>query len=103
MFARVARFEGGDPARADDVVAGVRRMVESEPPPGLEGARRMLMLLDRRNGTGIGIVLFDDEESLRRGDEALNAMARPMPETEGGGSRTSVELLEVAIDHEFTS
>ena len=101
MFARVARFEGGDPARADDVIAGVRRMVESGPPPGLEDARRLMMLIDRRNGTGLGIVLFGDEDALSRGDEALNAMARPTETEEVGGTRTSVEFFEVAIDHEF--
>ena len=39
-----------------------------------------------------GITFFDDEEALRRGDEALNAMS-----PSGGGSRTAVEFYEVAI------
>lgn len=101
MFARVARFEGGDPARADEVIGRVRQMLTSDPPPGLEAARRMMMLVDRENGVGLGVVLFDDEESLRRGHEALNAMTRPTAPEEGGGTRTSVELFEVAIDHDF--
>ena len=63
----------------------------------------MMMLLDRASGTGLGIVLFDDEEALRRGDEALNAMTRPAGTDEGGGTRTKVELFEVALDHEFRS
>jgi len=101
LFARIARFEGGDPARADDAVAGVRRMLESDVPPGLDDARRMMMLLDRRSGTGLGVVFFDDEEALKRGDEALNAMTPPTGSESGGGTRTSVEMFEVAIDHEF--
>src|SRR5206468_382232 len=61
------------------------------PPPGLEGAK-MLMLVDRGSGKGIGITLFESEEAMRRGDEALNAMN---PGT--GGQRTSVEFYEVPV------
>ena len=52
----------------------------------------MLMLVDRERGRGIGITLFESEEELRRGDEALNAMSPP----QGGGQRTNVEFYEVA-------
>ena len=34
----------------------------------------MLMLVNRETGKGVGITLFDTEEAMRRGDEALNAM-----------------------------
>jgi hypothetical protein len=34
----------------------------------------MLMLVNRENGTGLGITLFESAEAMRRGDEALNAM-----------------------------
>ncbi len=98
----MARFEGGDSARADEAVERVRGMMQSSP-PGLEDARRMMMLLDRSKGVGVGLVFFDDEDALRRGDAALNAMTRPVAPEEGGGTRTSVEMFEVAIDHEFGS
>lgn len=100
MFARIAKFEGGDPARLDDAIQGVRAMMEGERPPGLEGARESWMLVDRTAGKGLGITLFDDEDALRRGDEALNAMTPPTA-ADLGGSRTSVEIYEVAIRKEF--
>ena len=96
MYVRIARFEGGDLAEADQAVARVRQQMESERPPGLEGAKRMLMLIDRENGRGAGLMFFDNEEDMRRGDEALNAMT-----PQGDARRASVEMYEVAIDQQL--
>jgi hypothetical protein len=52
----------------------------------------MLMLVNRETGRGFGITLFETEEAMRRGDEALNAM-----NPGGGGRRTSVEFYEVPV------
>ena len=91
MYARVATFEG-DPCRVDDAIAMVRGQVESEETPaGLEGAK-MLMLVNRETGKGLGVTLFDSEEAMRRGDEALNAM-----NPGGTERRTSVEFFEVPV------
>ncbi len=91
MYARVATFQG-DPANVDQAVDRVRSDVESgSPPPGLEGAK-MLMLINRETGQGLGVTLFEDEETMRRGDEALNAM-----DPGSGGRRTSVEFYEVPV------
>jgi hypothetical protein len=91
MYARVASFEG-DPAEADEAIRFVRSQVEAEAaPPGLEGAK-MMMLIDRQSGKGLGITLFETEEAMRRGDEALNAMTPP-----GSGRRTSVAFYEVPV------
>ena len=91
MFARVATFES-DPANADQAIEMVRSEVESdEIPDGLEGAK-MLMLLNRETGKGLGVTLFESEEAMRRGDEALNAMSPG--ETE---RRTAVEFFEVPV------
>ena len=99
MFVRIARFEGGDPARVDEAVARVRSMMdEGDTPPGLEGARRSMMLVDRRTGVGLGVTFFDDEDAMRRGDQALNEMTPPAGMT---GTRSSVEMYEVAIDREW--
>jgi hypothetical protein len=91
MYARVARF-ATDPAQVDDVIAMMRADVESGTPrPGLEGAK-MMMLVNRETGDGIGITLFESEDAMQRGDEALNAM------TPGAAaSRTSVEFFEVPV------
>jgi hypothetical protein len=79
-----------DPANADQAIDQVRRQVAGDPRPGLEGTK-LLMLLDRNTGKGIGITLFESEDAMRRGDEALNQM------NPTAGSRTSVEFYEVPV------
>jgi hypothetical protein len=91
MYARIATFES-DPANVDDAIELVRGEVESgETPEGLEGAK-MLMLVNRETGKGLGVTLFESEDAMRRGDEALNAMSPGASE-----SRTSVEFYEVPV------
>jgi hypothetical protein len=91
MYARLATFES-DPTRVDEAIGMVRSQVESDQtPPGLEGAK-MLMLVDRATGRGVGITLFDSEEAMRRGDEALNAMDPGTSER-----RTLVQFFEVPV------
>jgi hypothetical protein len=90
MYARVASFSLGD--GADQMVDQVRTDVESgERPAGLEDAKGMMMLVDRSSGNAMGITLFDTEDAMKRGDEALNAMSP------SSGSRTGVEFYEVAV------
>jgi hypothetical protein len=91
MYARVATFQS-DPSELDDAIKMVRGEVESgETPPGLEGAK-MLMLINRETGKGVGVTLFDSEEDMRRGDETLNAMSPG-----GNERRVSVEFFEVPV------
>jgi hypothetical protein len=90
MYARVATFES-DPSQVDEAIQMVRGEVESGTPEGLEGAK-MMMLVNRETGKGLGVTLFDSEEAMRRGDEALNAMSPGTTET-----RTSVEFFEVPV------
>ena len=93
MHARVATFEG-DPSHLDEAISMVRGQVEAgDAPPGLEGSK-MLMLVDRESGKGLGVTLFDSEEAMRRGDEALNAMNPPGE----SGRRTAVEFYEVPVE-----
>ncbi len=93
MYARVATFEG-DPAHLDEAISMVRGQVEAgDAPPGLEGSK-MLMLVDRESGKGLGVTLFDTEEAMRRGDEALNAMNPPG----ASGRRTAVDFYEVPVE-----
>jgi hypothetical protein len=91
MYARIATFES-DPARIDDAIELVRGEVESGTPEGLEGAK-MMMLVNRDTGKGLGVTLFESEEAMRRGDEALNAMDPGATER-----RTSVEFYEVPVE-----
>ncbi|HEU5009187.1 MAG TPA: hypothetical protein VFT33_00670 [Gaiellaceae bacterium] len=91
MYARVATFESR-PENVDDAIAMVRAEVEAgETPSGLEGAK-MLMLVNRETGKGVGVTLFESEEAMRRGDEALNAM-----NPGGTERRVSVEFYEVPV------
>ena len=96
MYVRIARFEGGDASRLDEVIAASREMIDStfdSPPEGLEGVKAVWMLVDREAAKGIGLTVFENEEDLRRGDQALNAMS---PAVEAGQSRSNVEIYEVA-------
>jgi hypothetical protein len=91
MYARIATFDS-DPAEVDHAIEMVRSSVESDDtPPGLEGAK-MLMLVNRETGKGLGVTLFETEDAMRRGDEALNAMSPGAAER-----RTSVEFYEVPV------
>jgi hypothetical protein len=90
MYARVATFES-DPSRVDDAISLVRDEVQGETPAGLEGAK-MLMLINRETGKGLGVTLFESEEAMRRGDGALNAMNPGASER-----RVSVEFYEVPV------
>lgn len=67
----------------------------SGPPPGVP-ANGFLMLIDPDGGRSLAIALFETEEDLRKGDDALNAM-NPEP-GDDVGKRTSVERYEVAVD-----
>jgi exopolysaccharide biosynthesis protein len=91
MYVRVATFEqSGD---LDEAIDQVKSDVENNNrPPGLEDAKGMMMLVDRASGKSMGIVMFDTEEALKRGDEALNAMSPG-----GGGSRSNVEFYEMPV------
>jgi hypothetical protein len=91
MYARVATFES-DPTKVNDAITMVRSQVESgETPAGLEGAK-MLMLVNRETGKGLGVTLFESEDAMRRGDDALNAM-----NPGGTERRTSVEFFDVPV------
>jgi hypothetical protein len=96
MYARIARFEGGDTSQMDAVIDGAREQIDSNfdsPPEGMDGVKAVWMLVDRENAMGLGVTLFESEEDLRRADEALNAMS---PTVDAGQRRSNVEIYEVA-------
>jgi hypothetical protein len=95
MHARVATFEG-DPGGTDRVVEGLRSRIESgreSPPEGLEGVKEIWMLVDRDSGKRLGITVYETDEEMRRGDEALNAMSP----VDSDASRADVSFYEVAL------
>ena len=95
MYARIARWDGaeGDALRRSAEV--MRSRAGSGPPEGVP-AKGFTLLIDPARGTSLAIALFETEEDMRKGDETLNAMS---PDTgDDMGTRTSVEMYEVAVD-----
>jgi hypothetical protein len=90
MWARVARFEG-DPADVDVRVGRMRAALDGDKLPFDIGDAKLLMLVDRESGGMLGVTLFESEEAMRRGDEAMNAGPGE------AGARSSVEFYEVPI------
>lgn len=96
MYARIATYRGAGPDDLDTflphLAASIKRDLD-DPPPGLEGLREVLVLVDREHGRALGMTLFDNEDDLNRGNEALSHMAM----TQAGGVRTEVERYELVL------
>jgi hypothetical protein len=93
MYARVVRFTDVTPER----VAEINERVESEggAPPGVP-AKSLTVIVDESQATAVVILFFDNEEDMRQGDEALNAMDAG----ETPGSRSSVDQGEVKVQRD---
>ena len=96
MYARVARWEGATAERLKLSAEGIRSDSESGPPEGVP-AKKLLLLQDPEGGRAMAIVLFENEEDYRLGDETLNSMSPPAG---GMGERVGVDKYEVAVDLE---
>jgi hypothetical protein len=98
MLARVARWEGAEPATLEQSAAQIRDQAESEggPPPGVP-AKEFLLLHDTAAGKAIAITLFENDDDYREGDETLNSMSPPGG---GMGQRVAVEKYEIAVHFE---
>jgi hypothetical protein len=89
-------FEGAEPEHAEKAVEAGKQQLEERfdsPAEGLEGAKEAWVFFDRSTGKSAAITLFETEEDLQRGHEALDAMS---PAAEGT-RRTSVDFYEVAL------
>ena len=95
MYARVAKWEGAEGDALRRTAEDMRSRAATGPPEGVP-AKGFLMLIDPDDGRSLAISLFATEEDMRTGDAALNAMS-PDP-SDGVGSRSSVEMYEVAVD-----
>jgi hypothetical protein len=94
MYARVAKWEGGDAEAMRRSAEEINSRASSGPPEGVP-AVGFLLLVDPDNGRGLAVSLFESEEDRQKGDETLNSMSPP---DEGLGRRSSVENYEVAVD-----
>ena len=94
MYARVARWEGGEADALRWSADEINSRAAEGPPPGVP-ATGFTMLIDPDTGRSLAIALFETEEDLRKGDEALNAMTPSGPDV---GHRVSVERYEVGVE-----
>jgi hypothetical protein len=95
MYARVARFEGGDATALENTAAQIRSDAESAggPPEGVPSTG-LLLLQDTAGGRTLAIAFFESEDDYRQGDETLRSMSPP---GDGMGQRVAVEKYEVAV------
>ena len=91
MKARVATFEGGDPAAIQQNVDGIKARSGEGPPEGLPAVG--LLMLQGADKL-ISISLFETDEDLQQGDATLNGMSPPAGSM---GTRVSVEFYDVPI------
>jgi hypothetical protein len=87
--ARVVTFEGVSKDRMDELQ---REMSQGDPPEGFPPSE-LLVLHDPEAEKSLVVVIFENEDDYRKGDEILNAM----PADETPGQRTSVKRHDVAI------
>ena len=87
-LARVVSFDGV----SSDRMAEMRDQMESgEPPEGMPSGE-LLILHDPDAEQSLAIVIFDNEDDYRKGDEILGSM----PASDTPGTRTSVKKYNVA-------
>ncbi len=105
MYARVARFEGGDPSRIDEDIADMKRQMDAARSGDVPEQVRTLMdtvtrwveLVDRTSGASVAMAFCKTEEDARRADAALDSMSP----SEDAIKRTSVDIFEVVLDESF--
>ncbi len=117
MYARLTRFEGGDPSAFERELEDMRKQAQTgmtdesidalaeqlkgrfdraHVESALKSIKRVLVLADREKGSSAMVVFCDTEDDVRRVDELFDAMS---PGDEGG-KRQSVDIYEVAIEGE---
>lgn len=108
MFVRIARFEGVDAGRVDQMLDGIREQIAEgrqraeagELGPleqdGMRALDRAIVAVDREGGRTASLTFAADEEGIMKVHAWMNSMS-PGP---GGGQRASVEIYEVAIDEQ---
>lgn len=109
MYARLVRFEGGDPSVVDEQVADMKRQMDAarsgdvpaDAPEQvttlMDTVTRFMELVDRKSGNSVGIAFCETEEDVRRADAALDSMSPPSDV----GKRVAVDIYEVVLDENF--
>jgi hypothetical protein len=87
-LARVVTFEGVSKARMDEMN---REMQDGDPPEGFPSSE-LIVLHDADAEKSLVVIVFENEDDYKKGDEILNAM----PAGDTPGQRTSVTKYDVA-------
>jgi hypothetical protein len=88
-LARVVTFDGVSKERMEEMN---REMEGGQPPEGFPSAE-MIALHDADAEQSVVVIVFDNEEDYKKGDEILSAM----PAGDTPGQRTSVKKYDVAM------
>jgi hypothetical protein len=94
MYARVARWEGGDADTIRSTTQEISSRAGEGPPEGVPG-KAFLLLADPDGGRVLAITLFETEADREQGDRVLSEMSPP---GSGMGNRAPVEMYDVAVD-----
>lgn len=97
MLARVTTFEGGSAEGIRAAGEQMRANMGEGPPEGIKSTG-VTMLIDPDGGRVLFIGLFATEDDLRSSEATLEAMDPP----EGMGTRSSLEIYEVAAEARLT-
>lgn len=89
-FVRIARFENAS-GEWDERIEEVRKRMSGEVDSPVAQARdavkRAMMLVDRENSRGAGVIFCETQDDLRRVDQAMNEMSRPPRRRHADGGR----------------
>jgi hypothetical protein len=95
MYARVAFFEGHDPAQIGELI---RRLDERSRRHAdvLPESQAFLTLVDREAGKSIGITFFETLEAMEASEAALANFPTTYPDSLKG-RRVAIEVYEVGV------
>ena len=88
-LARVVTFDG---VTKDRMAEMQKEMEEGDPPEGFPSSE-LIMLHDPGADRSLAVVIFENEDDYKKGDEILGAM----PAGDTPGQRTSVKKYDVAM------
>ena len=88
-LARVVTFDGVSKDRMQEMQ---KEMEGGDPPEGMPSAE-VIVMHDGDTEKSLVVVVFDNEDDYRKGDEILNSM----PAGDTPGKRTSVSKYDVAM------
>ena len=88
-LARVVTFDGVTKERMDELK---RRIEGGDPPEGFPSSE-LIVMHDADAEKSLVVVIFENEDDYRKGDELLSAM----PAGDTPGQRTSVAKYDVAM------